>query len=322
MLLADEATQLQAETALLALELTDRLLNAWAAAVAAAAPGQQRRQLHEVYSEAKSRLLSSLLRQALALQPNQPGACGLAAGLRDLRVGAARAAAAAVVQQSWRPCLGMLTDDWPLLLQRAKPSCGEWRDWQRRMPHTSSWWTLRGQLATGATHWAGSNAVGRSFARAVQSLLVCAEHSACWRACHLLCACAQCSVVLQLVSCSAGLWMLLSAGSSSIARWSSCWATAWTLPLQPMFLRGLHPSMHMCLCASMSDLSSEWFPRMQCTAYWLHLKHLYGCSARPHMQTTFGAWTRLPSHTVVPCRLLREGHHAKLLDLPSQVHTN
>lgn len=72
-LLGREASpHVQQEDALLALELTDRLLNAWAAAVAAAAPGQQRRQLHKAYSAAKGRLLAALLEQAQALGLGQP----------------------------------------------------------------------------------------------------------------------------------------------------------------------------------------------------------------------------------------------------------
>ncbi len=67
---------MQQESALLALELTDRLLNAWAAAVAAAAPGQQRRQLHHMYSAVKGRLLAALLEQAEALGLGQPGGAG------------------------------------------------------------------------------------------------------------------------------------------------------------------------------------------------------------------------------------------------------
>lgn len=71
---------MQQEDALLALELTDRLLNAWAAAVAAAAPGQQRRQLHKAYSAAKGRLLAALLEQAQALGLGQPGGAGSVLG--------------------------------------------------------------------------------------------------------------------------------------------------------------------------------------------------------------------------------------------------
>lgn len=67
---------MQHENALLALELTDRLLNAWAAAMAAAAPGQQRRQLHQAYSSVKSRLLEALLEQAQVLGLGQPGEMG------------------------------------------------------------------------------------------------------------------------------------------------------------------------------------------------------------------------------------------------------
>lgn len=45
----------------------DRLLNAGAAAVAAAPPGQQRRQLHDEYAALREKLLRHLLRQAAAL---------------------------------------------------------------------------------------------------------------------------------------------------------------------------------------------------------------------------------------------------------------
>lgn len=72
LLLLEAPPQVHQENRILALELTDRLLNAWAAAVAAAAPGQQRRQLHRAYSSVKGQLLGWLLQQAQGLDLPQP----------------------------------------------------------------------------------------------------------------------------------------------------------------------------------------------------------------------------------------------------------
>ncbi|KAI7845496.1 hypothetical protein COHA_001042 [Chlorella ohadii] len=66
-LLEREAPQLLQASVQLLFNITDRLLNAGAAAVTAAAPGQQRRQLHDEYAALREKLLRHLLRQAAAL---------------------------------------------------------------------------------------------------------------------------------------------------------------------------------------------------------------------------------------------------------------
>ncbi|EFN51801.1 expressed protein, partial [Chlorella variabilis] len=62
-----EAPQQISPCVLLLFELTDRLLNACAAAVTAAPIGRQRQQLHIEYAAARDQLLEQLLEQALAL---------------------------------------------------------------------------------------------------------------------------------------------------------------------------------------------------------------------------------------------------------------
>ena len=62
-----EAPAQHQDSVLLLFALTDRLLNACAAAVAAAPVGQHRRLLHQAYAALRERLLAHLLQQAYVL---------------------------------------------------------------------------------------------------------------------------------------------------------------------------------------------------------------------------------------------------------------
>ena len=131
---------LRAENAQLVLELTDRLLNCWAAAATAAAaalPSAQRAELRGAYANAKGRLLGWLLVQAQAQGLREPGGFDAQTGKRmvDSQPTSCcchgRQQVGSATGEGNIPSTSRRFDTRPPP-QRASTCCAGWRAWRRR----------------------------------------------------------------------------------------------------------------------------------------------------------------------------------------------